>query len=77
MQWTSRSQTPADTTVQGFEASQTVTVDGRPAHLVQAAQFWRLTATLPDGSGIMLLASRSFSIDQVVAVAGSVQVNRS
>lgn len=74
-QWTPQPEAPADSDVEGFESSETVMVNGRPAHLVRATQFWRLTATLPDGSGFMMLAPRAFSTDQVVAVAGSVRIN--
>jgi len=75
--WTPQPETPRDSDVEGFQASQTVTVNGRPAHLVRAVQFWRLTTALADGSGLMMLAPRLFSADQVIAVAGSVRVNHS
>ncbi|MCP2329042.1 hypothetical protein HDA40_007549 [Hamadaea flava] len=66
--------TSPDAEIEGFEAAQAVTVGGRPARLVRTADFWRLTATLPDGSGVNLMAPRSFRSEQVVAVAESVRL---
>lgn len=77
VQWTAKPDTSKNAEIEGFQAAQTVTVNGRPAKLVQAEQFWRLTATLPDGSGFTLMTPRSFSTDQVISIARSVQLNRS
>ncbi|GAA4568169.1 hypothetical protein GCM10023176_22040 [Micromonospora coerulea] len=77
VRWTPEPDTSPDSDIEGFQTGHAVTVNKRPARLVQAKQFWRLTATLADGSGFTLMAPRSFTRDQVIAVANSVQVNRS
>lgn len=77
VQWTPKPDTGRDSDVEGFEKANNVTVNQWPARLVQATHFWRLTATLADGSGFTLMAPRSFTIDQVIAVARSVQLSRS
>ncbi|SCG57489.1 hypothetical protein GA0070609_3320 [Micromonospora echinaurantiaca] len=77
VQWTPKPDTSPDSDVEGFQTAQTVTINERPAKLVAAVQFWRLTAILPDGSGFTLMTPRSFSADQVIAIARSVQLNPS
>lgn len=77
VQWAPKPDTSKTSEIEGFQAAQIVTVNERQAQLVQATQFWRLTATLPDGSGFTLMTPRSFSTDQVIAVAGSVQLSGS
>lgn len=77
VQWTPKPDTSPDSAIEGFQTARTVTVNQRSARLVQSQQFWRLTATLTDGSGFTLMAPRSFTTDQVIAVAQSVQLNRS
>lgn len=74
-QWTPGPPNSSDAEVEGFEGSEPVIVDGRGGHLVRAAEFWRLTTTLPDGSGLMMLAPRDFTTEQVIAIAGSVRVD--
>lgn len=76
VQWTPKPNRGRNADVEGFQTAHNVTVNKRPAQLVQAAQFWRLTATLPDGSGFLLKTPRSFSADQVIAVARSIRLNR-
>jgi hypothetical protein len=76
VQWTPKPDTSRSSEVEGFLRAQTVTVNERSAQLVQATQFWHLTATLPDGSGFTLMAPRSFTTDQVITIASSVRSNR-
>ncbi|MGA3523487.1 hypothetical protein [Melissospora conviva] len=73
VQWKPAPEWHPDSDVEGFEAGQDVTVDGRHARLVQARERWMLTTTLPDESGFTLQAPRSFTPDQVIAVAESVR----
>ncbi|NUR70946.1 MAG: hypothetical protein HOU81_09005 [Hamadaea sp.] len=75
--WTPQPDTSRDDQIEGFESVETVTVGGKRVKLVRAAEFWRLSAVLPDGSGFTLMASRSFRANQVVAVAGSVRLTKS
>ncbi|MGR6316797.1 hypothetical protein Q2K19_09020 [Micromonospora soli] len=76
VQWTPKPDTAPDSRIEGFETARTVTVNKRPARLVQATQFWRLTAPLSDGSGFTLMTPRSFTPDQVLAVANSIRLSR-
>ncbi|MET7808840.1 hypothetical protein [Micromonospora chersina] len=77
VRWTPEPDTSPDSDIEGFQTAHAVTVNKRPARLVQAKQFWRLTATLADESGFTVMAPLSFTRDQVIAVANSVQLNRS
>lgn len=77
VQWTPKPDTAKNSEIEGFQKAQTVTVNERSAQLIQATQVWRLTATLPDGSGFTLMTPPSFSTDQVISIARSVQLNRS
>ena len=77
VRWTPLPDWHPDSEVMDFEAGQDVTVNERHARLVRARDFWMLTTTLADGSGFTLMAPRSFSADQVIAVAGSVRLNQS
>jgi len=73
VQWKPTPDWRPDSDVDGFEAGQDVTVDGRHARLVRTRETWMLTTTLPDGSGFTLQVPRSFTPDQVIAVAESVR----
>lgn len=74
--WTAKPDATPDAQVQGFQSAQAVSVEGRSAHLVKAERCWRLTMTLADGSGLLVMAPRTFDTDQVVAMAASVRVDR-
>lgn len=76
VRWTPEPDSSPDSDIEGFQTAQSVTVGKRPARLVQAEQFWRLSTTLADGSGFTVMAPRSFTRDQVIAVANSVRLNR-
>jgi hypothetical protein len=61
------------TEIEGLEEATKVTVQGRSADLYQAGEFWMVQARLADGSIFRLMTPRSFTVAQVLELAGSIR----
>ncbi|MBO3739758.1 hypothetical protein [Actinoplanes flavus] len=62
-----------DEQVQGLQRQRRVTVQGRPADLFQAYEFWMVQARLADRSIVRVMTPRSFTAKQALEVAESVR----
>ncbi|GIE29138.1 hypothetical protein Ait01nite_021830 [Actinoplanes italicus] len=59
--------------IEGMENASKVTVQGRPADLFRAGEFWMVQARLADGSIFRLMTPRSFTEEQALELAGSIR----
>ncbi|GAA0450031.1 hypothetical protein Aca07nite_43720 [Actinoplanes capillaceus] len=62
-----------DEEVQGLQKQTRVTVQGRPADLFQAEEFWMVQARLADRSIVRIQTPRSFTAKQALEIAESVR----
>ncbi|GGN37281.1 hypothetical protein FHR83_006435 [Actinoplanes campanulatus] len=62
-----------DEEVQGLQNQTRVTVQGRPADLFQAEEFWMVQARLADRSIVRIQTPRSFTAKQALEIAESVR----